>query len=78
MFGDKTTYATGKAPRPILVNIWYPPKTAGKDKTMRHRDYLEIQSAEPRLAKFSAALADYVGPRRGDSGPSCSRIQSRP
>jgi hypothetical protein len=59
-FGDKRTYSTGKAPRPILVNIWYPAKTAGNDKPMRHRDYLEIQSAEPRLAKFSAALANYV------------------
>jgi pimeloyl-ACP methyl ester carboxylesterase len=27
---------------------------------MRHRDYLEIQSTELPLAKFSAALADYV------------------
>jgi hypothetical protein len=23
-FDDKTTYAPGKAPRPLLVNVWYP------------------------------------------------------
>ena len=59
-FADKTTYATGKAPRPILINIWYPAKAAGNGKTMRHRDYLEVRSAEPSLAKLSGALADYV------------------
>jgi hypothetical protein len=58
-FGDGTTYAPGKAPRPILINIWYPAKTAGTDKAMPHRDYLEIRSAEEPLAKFSAELADY-------------------
>ena len=26
---------------------------------MRHRDYLDVRSAEPSLAKFSGALADY-------------------
>jgi hypothetical protein len=58
-FDDKTTYTTSKAPRPILINIWYPAKVAGNDKTMRHRDYLDVRSAEPSLAKFSGALADY-------------------
>ena len=58
-FGNATTYATGKAPRPILINIWYPAKAADGDKAMRHRDYLEIRSAEPPLARFSGALADY-------------------
>jgi predicted dienelactone hydrolase len=59
-FADKTTYATGKAPRPILINIWYPANAAGDGKSMRHRDYLDVGSAEPSLAKFSGALADYV------------------
>ena len=57
-FADKTTYATSKAPRPILINIWYPAKAAGNGKTMRQRDYLDVRSAEPSLAKFSGALAD--------------------
>src|SRR5262249_37905891 len=59
-FADKTTYATGKAPRPILISIWYPAKAGGIGKTMRHRDYLDVRSAEPSLAKFSGALSDYV------------------
>src|SRR3954463_16256036 len=46
-FDDKTAYASGKAPRPILINIWYPAKTVGEVKTMPHRDYLEIPSADP-------------------------------
>jgi hypothetical protein len=58
-FADKTTYATSKAPRPILINMWYPAKVAGNGKTMRHRDYLDVRSAEPSLAKFSRALAGY-------------------
>jgi hypothetical protein len=58
-FADKSSYAAGKAPRPILVNIWYPAKAPG-GKAMRHRDYLEIRSTEPPLHQFSGALADYV------------------
>jgi tetratricopeptide (TPR) repeat protein len=58
-FDDKTTYAPGKAPRPILVNVWYPTGKVGDAKRMPHRDYLEIQSADPLLARFSAKLAAY-------------------
>ncbi|HEX5272434.1 MAG TPA: tetratricopeptide repeat protein, partial [Gemmataceae bacterium] len=58
-FGDRTTYASGKAPRPILVNVWYPAKSADGGKAMRHRDYLDIRSADAALAKFSSGLADY-------------------
>ncbi len=58
-FDDKTTYAIGKAPRPILINMWYPAKRADNARAMPHRDYLAIQSADPHLAKFSIKLADY-------------------
>src|SRR5262245_33497646 len=58
-FDDKTTYATGKAPRPILINVWYPARKAGDLKPMPHRDYLNIQSADPQLAKFATKLAEY-------------------
>ena len=34
-FDDKTTYAPGKAPRPILMNVWYPATQAGDAKS-RH------------------------------------------
>jgi hypothetical protein len=59
--GNATTYAAGKVPRPILINIWYPAKVADGDKAMRHRAYPEIRSAEPPLARFSGALAEYEG-----------------
>jgi dienelactone hydrolase len=58
-FADRTTYATGKAPRPILVNLWYPAKLAATGEPMRHRDYLEIRSSEPPLARFSAELVGF-------------------
>lgn len=58
-FDDKTKYADGPAPRPILMNIWYPAANAGDARRMPHRDYLEIRSDDPPLAKFAAKLADY-------------------
>jgi hypothetical protein len=58
-FADKTTYAKDKAPRPILITIWYPAKAGGNGKTVRQRDYLDVRSAEPPVAHFSRALADY-------------------
>src|SRR5262249_41743325 len=58
-FDDKTAYAPGKAPRPILVNLWYPASPAAGAKRMPHRDYLGIRSDDPLLARFSAKLAEY-------------------
>ncbi len=58
-FDDKTTYAPGKAPRPILVNLWYPVAEVGDPKRMPHRDYLSIRSDDPPLARFSIKLAEY-------------------
>lgn len=58
-FADKTVYASGKAPRPILINMWYPARKLAQVKAMPHRDYLNIASSDPRLTKFAAMLADY-------------------
>lgn len=58
-FGDGATYAPGKAPRPILVNLWYPAGEAADARRMAHRDYLDIRSSDPRLARFAAELAGY-------------------
>jgi pimeloyl-ACP methyl ester carboxylesterase len=58
-FDDKTNYSTGKAPRPILVNMWYPAVKVEKARRMPHRGYLTIHSEEPLLAKFSRKLAEY-------------------
>jgi dienelactone hydrolase len=58
-FDEKTVYGPGKAPRPVLVNVWYPAKNVGDPKPMTHRQYLNIQSADPPLAKFSSGLSEY-------------------
>ena len=52
-------YADAKAPRPILVNIWYPAKLADRATPMLHRDYLAIGSDDPQLSRFAAKLVDY-------------------
>ena len=59
-FDDKTTYATGKAPRPVLVNIWYPAERADDARPMPHGGYFEIGSDDPRLAKLATKLAEYA------------------
>jgi hypothetical protein len=58
-FSDGTTYATGKAPRPILINVWYPAKPLADARPMVHGDYLDIASTDPILTKFAAALISY-------------------
>lgn len=58
-YDDRTTYAPGKAPRPILVNVWYPAVRVGDASRMPHHDYLEIRAADPPLAKFSAKLVEF-------------------
>jgi hypothetical protein len=52
-FDDNTSYAPGKAPRPILINTWYPARAADGRRPMRHRDYLPIFGEE-----FAHALVD--------------------
>src|SRR5262249_3233838 len=59
VFQDKTTYAPGKAPRPILINIWYPAKEPDHGRPMLHREYLAIESRDPRLTRFATELVDY-------------------
>jgi pimeloyl-ACP methyl ester carboxylesterase len=58
-FDNKTAYAPGKAPRPILVNLWYPAKKVGDPTRMPHRDYLNIRSDDPLLATFATRLSEY-------------------
>lgn len=58
-FADGTRYADGEAPRPILVNVWYPSEPAPDAEHMPHRGYLEILSADPRLERFSKELIAY-------------------
>jgi len=58
-FADKSAHAAEKAPRPILINIWYPAAKDGMAKRMPHGDYFKIRSDDPKLGKFSAGLAEY-------------------
>lgn len=58
-FDDQTKYADVPAPRPILLNVWYPAANVGDAKRMPHRDYLEIRSDNPQLTKFATKLAEY-------------------
>src|SRR3954462_5160714 len=59
-FDDGTAYAAGKAPRPILLNQWYPAESSADAKRMPHRDYLNIRSDDPHLAKYALKLSEYV------------------
>jgi dienelactone hydrolase len=59
VFDDKTTYASGKSPRPILINMWYPAEPAKNLEPMPHRGYLAIQSSEPQFAKIASELIGY-------------------
>ena len=59
VFDDKSAYASGKAPRPILINIWYPADQSSEPTPMPHGDYLKIQTEDPRLARFAGKLAEY-------------------
>ena len=47
VFHDKSTYSSGKSPRPILINMWYPALPATHLDPMLHRGYLDIRSSEP-------------------------------
>lgn len=58
-FADKTRYAEGKAPRPILVNVWYPAERPLDARPMTHGGYFEIPGGKGGLAKFAPALAEY-------------------
>lgn len=56
---DGTRFAQGKAPRPILVNVWYPAVAAVDAPRMRQGDYFDIAAEDPRLAALAAALSAY-------------------
>src|SRR5271165_6744133 len=38
-FADMTMYADGKAPRPILINVWYPAERTADARMMSHGGY---------------------------------------
>jgi hypothetical protein len=71
-FDDSTFYASVKAPRPVLINTWYPARGADGRLPLRHRDYLAIQTEEPGLAKFATKLKEY------EESVICRYVMGRP
>ncbi len=58
---DGSTYAGGEpAPRPILVNVWYPAAPTPDAAPLRRGDYLDVSSADARLGPFAHALQTYA------------------
>lgn len=54
-YDEGRTYGAEKAPRPVLVLLWYPARSA-EGEAMPHEGYFAIESAEPRLRAYSEAL----------------------
>jgi len=71
-FDDGATYGRKKAPRPILVNLWYPAEAAKAPPVMPYRRYFELQPADPALAPFARALAAYA------AGVACTEMLGKP
>ena len=65
-FDEGASYGVAeKAPRPILINLWYPSSSAASGSRMTHEDYFAIAPRRPdtsgaELASFARALSDYA------------------
>src|SRR5688572_5551246 len=60
-FADGSTYAGGgQAPRPILVEVWYPAKALEGAVPLRRGDYLDLPDAGANVAAFARALEAYA------------------
>jgi hypothetical protein len=58
-FDDGATYGGGEsAPRPVLMNVWYPARTSAAEP-MPHGGYLELPADDARLARLAAALSAF-------------------
>ncbi|MEM7200767.1 MAG: hypothetical protein AAF628_10905, partial [Planctomycetota bacterium] len=59
-FDDGATYGAEKAPRPVLINQWYPAAGESDAAAMPYRRYLDIRSEDAQLKKLALALIDYA------------------
>lgn len=51
---------SGKAdPRPVIINLWYPAKASKQDKPILYGDYINLQSDDPALKKFTKRIQEY-------------------
>ncbi|MEQ8768452.1 MAG: hypothetical protein RL885_31395 [Planctomycetota bacterium] len=55
-FDDGETYGASKAPRPILVNCWYPTEAEADAPLMSHAEYFEIEPANEALHALASEL----------------------
>ena len=58
-FDEGDTYGAKDAPRPVLMNLWYPARAGAAAEPMPHGGYLELPSSDPRFARLAAELAEY-------------------
>lgn len=60
-YDEGKTYGAEKAPRPLLVLLWYPAEAAGGGtEPMPHGRYFSVSSADARLAPYADALGAYA------------------
>jgi len=58
-FDEGATYGAEDAPRPVLMNLWYPARAGAAAEPMPHGGYLELPDGDPRLARLAPELAEY-------------------
>jgi hypothetical protein len=56
---DGKSYASGKAPRPILMNLWYPATPGSQAKPMPYSAYLDFAKGHPEIKPWLQAFLDY-------------------
>jgi pimeloyl-ACP methyl ester carboxylesterase len=59
-FDEGRTYGAEKAPRPVLVQLWYPARAADTGARMTHGEYFDLAAREPRVAALAKATAVYA------------------
>ncbi len=59
-FDEGHTYGAEKAPRPVLVQLWYPARATDAGARMTHGEYFDLAAGEPRVAALAKATSAYA------------------
>jgi hypothetical protein len=59
-FDEGATYGAPRAPRPVLVNLWYPARATIGARPMSHGDYFEIDPGDGALVPLAQALSAFA------------------
>ena len=59
-FDQGATYGRERAPRPILVELWYPTRADTAARPMAHGEYLDVVPEDPALAPLARALRAFA------------------